>query len=300
MILMLLLLQVFSSISYGSPQDSALNSGVLKWSSDVRLTYSDLKKILSSHSAEELDETRVSAVQIDCGHENFEGFRKKHQFFYEDSSPYGMDDSPHGYSIVKDPDNEEEKSCKLRAQRNSTRITTFNYRFSPRAFSQLKMKVRVAQGVPGANPKKGGSGKDDSAFQVWFAFIDKTKPLNTIKYEKDLKLFGYYWGDEHEVSGNHVLLSPGELIENYYSRNYYLISLPEAWQIFLNGGKSELGKWHSFERDLYEDLRQAFPTEPVARWNAVSITFQTDSKDVGLTSEAYLKDLRLSTTVSEL
>ena len=158
------------------------------------------------------------------------------------------------------------------------------FRFRVEDYPLLDLKLKITQDLPGANPHKGGSGKDDSAFEVWFA-------LKTPKNE--VKLFGYYWGDTNEEG----LLKSGDLIENYYSNKTYayIVTLPEAWQVFMDGGPASLQEWHHHKHDLAQDLHRAFPQEAsIEEWQVLAITLQTDSRDVKGRSEAFFKELNFT------
>ncbi|MBV2168942.1 MAG: DUF3047 domain-containing protein, partial [Bdellovibrio sp.] len=170
------------------------------------------------------------------------------------------------------------------------RMTTLAYRFSPIDFAKMKLKLAVTKGVQGADPVKGKTGKDDSAFQVWFTVRHgKANNDRTLVDPKNDKvfLFGYYWGDAAPGENRKA----GDIFENWYSnKNVVVATLPEAKQLLLNN-QDMLGKAQLYERNLVEDLKRAFPDKNVNDMEIVAITIQHDSNDAGDSSEAYFKAL---------
>ncbi|MEK2644583.1 hypothetical protein [Bdellovibrio sp. BCCA] len=227
-------------------------------------------------------------IRIDYNHTNMVHFRMDHQFNYESRSPGGLDDNKDfGYVTA---DHEGEKWALMKSKNNSIRMTTLAYRFSPVEFSKMMLKLDVTKGVPGADPVKGKTGKDDSAFQVWFTIRDgkANGDRATVDPKNDkVFLFGYYWGDA--VSGE--TRQAGQIFENWYSnKNIVVATLPEAKQLLLNN-QDMLGKPQMYQRNLAEDLKRAFPDKNVEDMDIVAITIQHDSNDVGDASEAYFKAL---------
>lgn len=226
-------------------------------------------------------------IKIEYNHKNFVHFRMDHQFNYESRSPGGLDDnSEFGYTS-----SEFEGSgpwALMRSKNNSIRMTTLAYRFSPVEFSKMNLKLAVTKGVQGADPVKGKTGKDDSAFQVWFSVRHgrANNDRTTVDSKNDkVFLFGYYWGDP--VSGENR--RAGTIYENWYSnKNVVVATLPEAKQLLLNE-QSMLGKAQTYERNLARDLKQAFPEKNLEDMEIVAITIQHDSNDAEDSSEAFFK-----------
>src|ERR1700722_5431368 len=167
----------------------------------------------------------------------------------------------------------------MKSDRNSIRMTTMAYRFKPADFPALKLKIKVLHGVPGADSAYGGTGKDDSAFQVWFT-LRQLKPgsdPSRVGGDETVRGFGY---SRTDPDANGKMPAPGALIQNYYSnKNFVIATLPEAWQVALSGGKSNEGVWKDFSRNLEDDLKQAFPKLDVSQTEVIAITIQTDSND---------------------
>jgi hypothetical protein len=213
-------------------------------------------------------------IDMEFHHKNMVNFRMDHQFGYINSEFNG-----------------EKDWVAMRSVNNSIRMTTLSYRFSPAEFSKMSLKLAVTKGVKGADPVKGKTGKDDSAFQVWFTIRDGKangdRSLVDVKNDK-VFLFGYYWGDP--VAGEDR--KAGEIYENWYSnKNIVVATLPEAKQLVLNN-QDMLGKAQLFERNLAEDLKRAFPNKNIADLDIVGITIQHDSNDTEDSSEAYFKWLK--------
>lgn len=229
-------------------------------------------------------------INIEYNHTHMVHFRMDHQFNYESRTPGGMDDNKDTGYMSEELDGEKGWVA-MRSRNNSIRLTTLAYRFSPAEFQTMDLKLAVTKGVLGADPVKGKSGKDDSAFQVWFTLRDgKANGDRTLVDPRNDKviLFGYYWGDP--VNGENR--RPGTIFENWYSnKNIVVATLPEAKQLLLND-QNMLGKAQQFRRNLLEDIRRAFPERTAEDMEVVAITIQHDSNDSEDSSEAFFKYLK--------
>lgn len=229
-------------------------------------------------------------IDIEYHHTNMVHFRMDHQFNYESRSPLGNDDNQN-YGYATADFNGEPGWAMMRSKNNSIRMTTLSYRFSPVEFSKMSLKLAVTKGVNGADPVKGKTGKDDSAFQVWFTIRDGRangdRSMVDTKNDK-VFLFGYYWGDK--VPGEDR--KAGEIFENWYSnKNVVVATLPEAKQLLLNN-QDMLGQVQVYDRNLAEDLKRAFPNRRIEDMDIVGITIQHDSNDAEDSSEAFFKWLK--------
>lgn len=222
-----------------------------------------------------------SGIKIVFDHEHMIDFRQEYQFSYEDTSGLAPDDNPiNGWLPVMLEDGEV--YAKLQGRQSSIRLTSFAFRFRPKDFPILKLSLRVDQGVSGANVLFGGNGKDDSAFQVWLTLRVLGRP------SPEIVLFGFYWGDK--IDG--LELKNQAIYENYYSKkNYLFVTLPEAKQLLLDHGTTNLGKKQTFTRSLYQDLQTAFPNINPDDLEVIGITFQHDSNDTQASSLAYFQSL---------
>lgn len=233
--------------------------------------------------------TFPGGINIEYNHQNMVHFRMDYQFNYESRTPGGMDDNKESGYITSDFSGEKNWAL-MKSKENSIRLTTLAYRFSPLDFPNMSLKIAVTKGVTGADPVKGKSGKDDSAFQVWFTVREgKANGDRTLVDPKRDKvfLFGYYWGDP--VNGENRI--PQQIFENWYSnKNVVVATLPEAKQLLLND-LSMLGKPQDFKQNLAVDLKKAFPNKNIEDLEIVAITIQHDSNDAKDSSEAYFKRL---------
>ncbi|WP_413288591.1 hypothetical protein [Bdellovibrio sp. HCB337] len=231
-----------------------------------------------------------NGINMEYNHKNMVHFRMDHQFNYESRSPMGNDDNAK-YGYVTSEFGGEPAWVAMRSANNSIRMTTLSYRFSPVEFSKMSLKLAVTKGVNGADPVKGKTGKDDSAFQVWFTIRDgrANGDRATVDTKNDkVFLFGYYWGDQAPGENRKA----GDIFENWYSnKNIVVATLPEAKQLLLNN-QDMLGKAQVFERSLVEDLKRAFPNKRVEDMDIVGITIQHDSNDAEDSSEAFFKWLK--------
>jgi hypothetical protein len=212
-----------------------------------------------------------------------------HQFNYESRSPGGLDDNKN-FGYVSADFNGEHNWALMKSENNSIRMTTLAYRFSPLDFPKMSLKLAVTKDVVGADPVKGKTGKDDSAFQVWFTIRDgRANADRTLVDPNNDKvfLFGYYWGGP--VPGENR--QAGTIYENWYSnKNVVVTTLPESKELLLNN-QDMLGKAQIFQRNLAQDLKRAFPDKRLEDLDIVAITIQHDSNDTSSSSEAYFKAL---------
>lgn len=229
-------------------------------------------------------------IRIVYDHKNMVHFRMDHQFNYESRSPGGLDDNKNFGYATAEYEYEGNKWALMKSENNSIRMTSLAYRFSPVEFPEMSLKLAVTKDVVGADPVKGKTGKDDSAFQVWFTIRDgRANGDRTVIDAKNDKvfLFGYYYGGA--VAGENR--KAGDIFENWYSnKNVVVATLPEAKQLLLNNSDM-LGKIQDYKRDLAADLKRAFPDKNVQDMEIVAITIQHDSNDTSSASEAYFKHL---------
>jgi hypothetical protein len=234
--------------------------------------------------------THPNGIDITYNHTHMVHFRMDHQFSYESRSPGGLDDNPvTGYVSAKF--NGEDNWALMRSVNNSIRMTTLAYRFKPQDFPKVSLALAVTKGVKNADPVKGKTGIDDSAFQVWFSIREKnqTGDRALVDPKKDkIIMFGYYWGDP--IPGESR--KPGDVFEDWYSnKNLVFTTLPESKMLLLNDD-SMLGKPQNFQRNLFEDFKKAFPGRKVEDMEIVAITIQHDSNDAKDSSEAYFRSLK--------
>jgi hypothetical protein len=64
-------------------------------------------------------------------------------------------------------------------------MTTIGYRFHPREFPMLDVRLRVLGNVRGVDPGRQRRGVNDAAFKLWFVLRDRVRGTT--------RLFGYTW-----------------------------------------------------------------------------------------------------------
>lgn len=231
-------------------------------------------------------------IDLSFNHTDMLYYRLDHQWMYESRSPVGGDNNGSwGFQPVQNSD--KSYWLALRSQNNSIRLTTLAYRFKPVDFPLTEMMVNVSKGPVGADPVKGKSGKDDSAFQVWYTLRDLRGVQDRTTSSKEnskVYTFGYYWGEELP---NEKRLA-GQVFENYYSnKNIIVATLPPAFVVVLNDGKENLGKSQLYNRNFLQDLKRAYPDLDLNQLEVIAITIQMDSNDTASSSEAFMKTLKL-------
>ncbi len=276
----------------GYEPEKPLPESTLVYDPYERLAMEGMVGLLAENRVQPITPTAMPrGIVFDFHHAHTAQFRMDYGFNFESRSPENLDDNgSSGWQSVAGPDGTP--WARLVSNKNSIRLTTLAYRFRPSDFSQFFLNVLVKDGVKGADPVKGRSGIDDSAFQIWLTLreLQPGQDRAAIDKEKDsVVLFGYYWGDD--VPG--TTRRTGENFENSYSnKNIVIATLPEAYQVVINNGDRDLGKVRVVERDLLKDLARAFPDRRAENFEVVSITIQHDSNDTQGNSEALFKTVK--------
>ncbi len=238
-----------------------------------------------------LPATYPAGIAIIFDHLKTIDFRQEYQLNFEGNTAINFDDnSQNGWFSL--PLSNGQRIGKMTSHQTSIRLTSFAYRFKAVDFPRLAIQVRVNKDIPGANTLKGGNGRDDSAFQIWFTFrqLLPGQDRSFINTKDQLRILGYYWGDA--IDG--IQLEEGRAYENYYSlKNYLVVKMPEAYQILLKYGEENLGKTFLFQRNLMNDFHQAYPALNPRDTEIIAITIQHDSNDTLGNSEAYFQFLKI-------
>ena len=290
-------LQNLPSIPKSNRPHFVLPNSTFKWSLDQVIDLKTSGKTMGQVSIQPATPAAYpKGLQFIFDQQTTKDFRSEYGFSYESRSPVGMDDNAQGYSAwIDSSSGKDEVVMRMRSKDNSIRLTSSAVRFKVSDFPKFKTRLKVVKGVTGPDSAKGGSGKDDSAFQIWFTLrnLSQVKDRSKLPDGTDVKLFGYYWTDENEKG---QMPAAGALLENYFSKkSYMVVTFPESWQIALGGGKASQKKWFNFERNLRDDLKKAYPSVNPDQWEVVSITLQTDSNDTHSESETYLKSFSFET-----
>lgn len=270
----------------------ALPQSNLVWNVDERI---DLKSLSSRLEAFTIEPATPAAypngLQIIFDHQSVKDFRKEYLFSYETTSPGNEDDNPNIYLPVLDPQTPNPAvALRLRSNDNSTRMTSPAFRFKPVDFKNIHISLKIGHGPAGADSAKGGNAKDDAPFKLWFTLRTLSQGEDRSKFnpKENAKIFGYYWAENPKIT-------PGQLIENYYSnKNYIIATLPESWEIALGSGAADPtseGKWLDINRDLAADIHRAYPALDINNIEVVGLTFQSDSNETHEDTESFFKEV---------
>jgi hypothetical protein len=259
---------------------------------DLRLNLRDLDKFISGKRVVPVTFlTHPEGFSFVYDHASSVDFRNEFQLSFEDSAPAEADDHPtSGWETFIDS---SKKVCgRLTSTNSSVRLTTYSWRFLASDYPNLDLDIQVNDDVEGADVFFGGSGKDDSAFQLWFTFrmLDEGKNREYLHPEEKMRTIGYYFGDE--VPGRTQELN--KIYLNYYSEKDFIVAkLPSAKQKLIGIGKSMLGVPLMTSHNLMEDIRAAYPEVDPEKAEIVAITIQHDSNDTKGKSEALFRSLSL-------
>ncbi len=261
------------------------------YTDDFRINIRNLEDFLGDKRVEPITKkSHPDGINIIYDHRRVVDFRNEYQFSYETSSPAGCDEnSQSGWSAFLTNDNT--LMAKLTSNNSSIKLTSYALRFKPVDFPKIEINLQVNDDVDGADVMLGGSGKDDSAFQLWLMIRELPDGADRALFSKAhrIRLLGYYFGDE--IKGKHLV--DGEIYENYYSkRKYYISVFPEIWQVLIGHGKDQLKKPINFQSRLSNDLAKVFPDTPLKDLEVVGITIQHDSNDTENDSTALFKAIK--------
>jgi hypothetical protein len=232
-----------------------------------------------------------NGIDMSFNHSDFVHYRIDHQWMYESRSPVGGDNnSKWGFQSVTGAD--KSPWLALRSASNSIRLTTMAYRFKPVEFPMTELSLNVTQGPRGADPVKGKSGKDDSAFQLWLTLRDLRGVTDRTLGDKEntkVYTFGYYWGEDAPGEKRRA----GQVFENYYSnKNVVVATFPPAFAVVLNNGSEDLNRVQSYKLNLAADIQRAYPNLDINQLEIIAVTLQMDSNDTTSSSEAFMKTLK--------
>lgn len=184
------------------------------------------------------------------------------------------------YTLVND-----ENINVVKAQSNeSASGLTNKIRFNPKEYPYLSWRWKVKKAIPGTDvTSKSG---DDYAARVYVIFdydfddLPKEEKSKVSWYKlfngklPPLATLNYIWGNKMSIG--HIVPSP-------YTKRVKMITLRNK--------KSALDQWHSEERNIYEDYKNAFGEEPK---DVISVAIMTDTDNTKSMALSYFGDISVS------
>ena len=233
-----------------------------------------------------------NGIPIVFDHHRVVDFRTEYQFNYQNrSSPLADENSRSGWSTILTEDNE--LMARLSSNSSNVALTSFSIRFSPKEFPRIHLDYQVNDDITGADVTFNGSGKDDSAFQLWIVLrvLNEHSKDNAFSKDEQWLLFAYYFGDE--IPENHKPPTIGSIVENYFSnKNYIIAKIPPSKQLLLAQGEQSKGVRQKVSRNMLKDIQQAFPQYSQQELQVIGITIQHDSNNTKDNSEALFKSVK--------
>ncbi|MBY0515925.1 MAG: hypothetical protein K2P81_03380 [Bacteriovoracaceae bacterium] len=263
----------------------------LPYNENFRINLRELGSYVGGKKVQPMERSAYKdGINIVYDHPSSLDFRREYQMSFESTAPFDADDNgTSGWTPFIDKD--QKLWAKLASKNSSIRLSTYSMRFLAKDFPHLDLDFQVNKSVPGANVLFGGSGKDDSAFQVWLTFRvinDKTDRLY-MSAKEDVYTLGYYFGDE--IPSKSIELN--RIYENYYSnKNFIIATLPPSFQKVIGVGESMKGKQILSKNNLLEDIATAYPKLDVNKVEILGITIQHDSNDTKSSSEALFRSMK--------
>ncbi|MDD2899742.1 MAG: DUF3047 domain-containing protein [Desulfuromonadaceae bacterium] len=192
------------------------------------------------------------AEEIQVSHFNTEGLSGWEPKIFKGITEYTLD-RENGRAVVK------------ATSKASASGLVHKIRFDPSKYGYLRWSWKVAHTIVGGNENtKAG---DDYAARVYVLFPGK--------FFWQMKAINYIWANK---------LGKNKSAQNTYTSN--------ARMIAVESGNEKAGQWLTEERDLREDYRSLFGSEP-QRGEAIAI--MTDTDDTGGSAEAWYGEISLAT-----
>jgi hypothetical protein len=154
-------------------------------------------------------------------------------------------------------------------------------RIDPKRYPVVEWRWKIAQAVPGADPRE--PSREDSAARVIVSFHGDPEKLDfsdrsaarlyrALSGEKlPFAMLMYVWADGAPV---------GTIAQNAHTG--------QIRNIVVESGGARNGEWVSFRRNILEDYRKAFGAEP---WDIVAVGVMTDSDNTGTAARALYGDI---------
>ena len=260
---------------------------------DFRLNLSKINSYLKNKIVQPMRKSHYpKGIPIVFDHHRVVDFRAEYQFNYQSrSSPLADENSRSGWSTILTEDNE--LMARLSSNNSNIALTSFAIRFSPKEFPRIHLDYQVNDDVTGADVTFNGSGKDDSAFQLWIILrvLNAHSKDNAFSKNEQCLLFAYYFGDE--ITGNPKPPAVGDIVENYFSnKNYLIAKIPPSKQLLLAQGEQSKGVRQKVSRNMLKDIQQAFPRYSQQELQVIGITIQHDSNNTQDNSDALFKSIK--------
>ena len=195
---------------------------------------------------------------------------------------FGSIDEHTSYTLVNDQNVKVVKAESNESASGLTKIVQFN----PKEYPYLSWRWKVNKAISGTDvTSKSG---DDYAARIYVMFKydvkdlpeDEQSRVNWYKFFNGklppLATINYIWGNKMEL---------GRIVSSPYTERVKMV--------ILKNKKSLLQKWHTEERNIYEDYKKAFGEEPK---DVISIAIMTDTDNTNSMAESYFGDIVVSKT----
>lgn len=186
------------------------------------------------------------------------------------------------YTLV---DDQNVKVVKAESNESASGLTK-TIQFNPKEYPYLSWRWKVNKAISGTDvTSKSG---DDYAARIYVMFKydvkdlpeDEQSRVNWYKFFNGvlppLATINYIWGNKMEL---------GRIVSSPYTERVKMV--------ILKNKKSLLQKWHTEERNIYEDYKKAFREEPK---DVISIAIMTDTDNTNSMAESYFGDIVVSKT----
>ena len=223
-------------------------------------------------------------IDLWCDQDDMTAFREEYEFLYDAGNGGSEHSTENGFAIVE-ADTDSGRACRLHTRRSAMKMTTVAFRFAPAAFPALSLRLRVDRAVTGVAPGKGGRGRNDATFKLWYVLRDERPESRGRRL-----LFGYTWAGR-DAAGQ--VPASDSLVEGSASKRRVGFSvLPEAWLVHI-GGPAQEGAWVDLTRDFARDVQRAYPGIPLEALRVIAITVQSDSDETRGESDVWLDRLSM-------
>lgn len=193
---------------------------------------------------------------------------------------FGSIDEHTSYTLVND---EKIKVVKAESNESASGLTK-DVRFNPKDYPYLSWRWKVNKSILGTDvTSKSG---DDYAARVYVIFKYDLEDLSEKEQSRvswykffngklpPLATLNYIWGNKTPI---------GKIVSSPYTKRVKMVVLKNK--------ESQLKEWHTEERNIYEDFKNAFGEEPK---DVISVAIMTDTDNTNAMAESYFGDIIIS------
>lgn len=157
-------------------------------------------------------------------------------------------------------------------------------RIDPRRYPIIRWRWKIENLIPGSDVRRKEGDDYPARLYITFAYDPDMSLSRKLRFQAARLIYGdipaaainYIWANR---------TTPGTLVDNAYT--------DFTKMIVVESGPEKLGRWVTEERNIREDYRRAFGSEPPL---ITGVAIMTDSDDTGGAATAYYADITFLST----